>query len=151
MIRGEFIRGDGLVIPNNITDLGVAIILEAALRNAIPEFWLGLCKAVPQTDLEIVDVKEPTVADGYERKEIERSAVGWESSGTLNGEYYLETKQVTWTPTAAFDQVVSRIMLASAATAGTLIALSSQFPAELTMDAATPLAIRQYRYRLYLR
>ena len=150
-MKGEFIRGDGLVIPNNITNAGVAILAEAALRGVVTEFWLGLCKAVPVDDLTVADVIEPTLTSGYQRFQLERSIVGWPEDGTLNGEFYLESKQVTWNPIDPFSTPVSRLMLLDAQTDGTLIALSSAMPAEILFDEDTPLPSRQFRYRLYLR
>src|SRR3546814_18255946 len=44
MIRGEFIRGDGLVLPNNITSYGAELLLAAALQGVATTLHMCLGK-----------------------------------------------------------------------------------------------------------
>lgn len=160
MLRGEFIRGDGLVIPNNITLYGARTILAAALRNDAPTFHVGLVYAAPDPDLLISDCVEPLFQDGYERKQITRDNAGWPVEGNLNGEPYFESDWLTWTATADFSEAILRMMLVQNATNMAddlsdknlkVIALSGALPADLTITPTTPEANRKFKYRVYLR
>src|SRR3546814_18747579 len=48
MIRGEFIRGDGLVLPNNITSYGAELLLAAALQGVATTLHMCLGKCNPK-------------------------------------------------------------------------------------------------------
>jgi hypothetical protein len=90
MYRGEFRFANGLVIPNNVTDVGAGLLLAAALRNTVIEFWIGLCSGVFAQDLQIEDLVEPTIAtNGYARKAVARDIVGWPGDGVVNGISYV--------------------------------------------------------------
>src|SRR3546814_12798010 len=52
MIRGEFIRGDGLVLPNNITSYGAELLLAAALQGVATTLHMCLGKCNPKVDLD---------------------------------------------------------------------------------------------------
>jgi hypothetical protein len=158
--RGEFIRSDGLVIPNNVTVFGRATLLAAALRNTVPTFYVGLVDASPDPELLIADCVEPAIGThGYARIQITRDDAGWPGSGTLNGQPYLESDWMIWEATGgAFDQAVQRLMLVSNATNIAMdvsdanlkvIALSAAMPLLLTVDVATLEADRKFKYRLY--
>lgn len=159
-LRGEFIRSDGLVIPNNVTVFGRATLLAAALRNTVPTFWVGLVDASPDPELLIADCVEPTIgAHGYARIQITRDNAGWPGSGTLNNQPYLESDWMIWAAAGgAFDQSVQRLMLVSNQTNVAMdvtdknlkvLALSAAMPQLLTVDEATLEANRKFKYRLY--
>ncbi len=155
MLRGEFIRADGLVIPNNITTFGAATILAAAMRNTVPTFWVGLCDAVPDPDLQIEDLTEPTIAtNGYGRIQITRDDTGWPTVGETNGEPFIESDWLTWAATGgAFDEEIRRMFIAASETdtTGDVFALSAALPALVEIDEATAEADRRFKYRIYLR
>lgn len=152
MLHGEFRRGDGLTIPNNITDEGARRLLDAACVNISVEFWVGLVSAVPTRELEISDVIEPSAANGYARQQISRSEAGWPIRSTFNGEPYVESANLVWEPVGgSFDQPIRRLMLCTALTGGEVLALSTPLPAELTIGLATPVQDRTFKYRIYLR
>lgn len=158
MVRGEFIRGDGLVIPNNVTIYGVRTLLAAALINEVPTFYVGLVEGEPDPALLIADCLEPTFTNGYARQQILRTDVGWPVEGTLNGQPYFESAFLTWTPSGPFSLQIQRLMLVGNATnvdADTsdknlkVLALSTAMPTAVILDADTPLEERRFKYRLY--
>lgn len=173
-MRGEFIRGDGLVVPNNITNFGARTILAAALRNEIPTFYVGLVDAQPDPALLISNCVEPSFVNGYERKSITRDSLGWVTEGAINGETYFESDWLTWEATGVpadpvdpeqdlkfpYDKAIRRLMLVQYATNVDadlsdanlkVLALSSSLPSALTINTDTPEAARRFKYRLYAR
>ena len=99
MLRGEFRFENGLIVPNNITIAGAAMILAGAFRATPTVFHVGLCNAVFESDLTIADLDEPTLAvNGYARLAVARDIVGWPGGGEVNGESYLESLPLVWTP-----------------------------------------------------
>lgn len=155
MLRGEFVRGDGLIIPNNVTIVGAGAILAAALRNTAIEFWVGLCSAVYEPDLRIEDLTEPTLAtNGYSRFAVARDAIGWPGDGVVNGENYLESLPLVWEATGGpFDEPVTRMFICQTeeGLTGDVIALSAALPDDLLIDEDTAEVDRTFRYRLFLR
>jgi len=155
MLRGEFRFKNGLVVPNNITTAGVQTILAAALRNTVPTFFVGLCSAVYQPDLQIEDIVEPTIAtNGYARLAVTRDAVGWPSDGQVNGEVYFESLDLVWEAVdGPFDQPVTRMFICSDSDAATgdVFCLSAALPDDLTVDTTTDISDRTFRYRLFAR
>ena len=153
MLRGEFVRADGLVIPNNVTQAGAQMILAAALTNQDVEFWAGLVYGSPDPALTIQDLVEPTIGtNGYARIQVARSSVGWPTSGTLNGQPWFETDWLTWAATGGdFDQTVRRVMICGdeTATNGDVFALSTPLPADLIVTPTTDEVDRRFKYRLY--
>jgi hypothetical protein len=152
MLRGEFIRADGLVIPNNITLFGARTVLAAALCNIDTEFFVGLVDAMPDPELLMEDCVEPNFAFGYARQEIQRSSVGWPSEGTLNGEPWFESGWLEWAAVGGnFDKPVRRLMLTteSVSREGPVFALSSAMPGDLTITPDTIQADRRFKYRIY--
>lgn len=153
--RGEFIRPNGLVIPNNITTVGVQAILGAALRNTVPTFWVGLCSGVYEPGLRIEDLQEPTIAvNGYARLAVTRDAIGWPSDGQVNGEVFFETLNLVWAAAGGpFDKSVTRMFICGteAGVNGDVYALSAALPDDLTIDVTTNVTDRTFKYRLYAR
>lgn len=155
-LRGEFIRADGLVVPNNITIFGAQMILAATFRNTVPTFYAALVNAAPDPELQLEELGEPTIGvNGYARIAIARSALGWPTVGTLNNEPYIESDWLTWAAVGGpFDAAVRRIALVydSADVLGEgVFALSGAFPEDITIDTDTVEADRKFKYRVYLR
>lgn len=153
MLRGEFIRADGLVIPNNITTFGIETILGLALRSEDASFYVGLCSAVYVPDLTALDITEPTIGvNGYDRIEIPRDDTGWPGNGAVNDQPYLESDFLTWEASGGnFDKSVSRmfIILDAASTSDPVFALSAALPDEFVITPATPESERKFKYRIY--
>jgi hypothetical protein len=154
-LRGEFVRSDGLVIPNNVTIAGARMLLAAALRNTVPTFWVGLCSAVYEPDLAIEDVVEPTIAtNGYARLAVARDSTGWPGDGEVNGEVYFESLPLVWQATGGpFDQPVTRMFISAteAGLTGDIFALSAPLPDDLVIDIDTLEVDRTFKYRLFAR
>ena len=153
MLRGEFIRGDGLVIPNNVTTYGVKSFFRWALRNEDYSLHLGLANCAPNVLLQVESLNEPTLGvGGYARQAIARTT-DWPIFGTFNGEQYYETRLFVFTATGGgFDKPINRLALINSAAdvAGEkVVALSGPIPAELTILPATPEEQRTFKYRIY--
>lgn len=157
MIRGEFQCGDGLKLPNNVTDFGCVTLLNLALRNSDDyTFFVGLCTGVYDHALQIESLTEPTIGhNGYVRKSVTRDAAGWPNIGNLNGESFFGTDFLTWTAAGGpFDKAITRMFICGDNTLVAdmpIFALSAALPAPVTIAVATPLANRQFKYNLYLR
>lgn len=150
-MRGEFIRGDGLVIPNNITLAGSEAFLRSAFRNEAFTPHFGLVNGFPTRGGQIPDLLEPTIGTGgYARQVGARSTGGWPTVGTLGSEIYVESATFTFPATGNYSRTVNRVMMAPTLSGltGGYLALSSAFP-ELQITAATPLGTRQFKYRIY--
>jgi hypothetical protein len=89
LLRGEFMRSDGPVIPNNVTTVGAQTILGAALRNTVPVLWVGLCSGGLCARSSDRRAAEPDYwTNGYARLPVTRDNVGWPTTGVVNGEVY---------------------------------------------------------------
>lgn len=155
-MRGEFRRGDGLVIPNNITKAGVEAILRAAFQGEPLTLWMGLANAVPDPEIQIEDLNEPEIGvNGYARVELTQDDESWPTLGLTNDEVYIESKSVVFEAAGGeFTEAVTRVALLLSATDTTgsgVLSLSSALPFALTIDPDTPIAQRTFTYRLYLR
>lgn len=156
MLRGQFIRGDGIIIPNNVTLYGAKRILTLAMTQVETNFFMALVDAQPDSGLRIEDLDEPTIGEnGYARQPIERtSLVGWPTVGDLNGEAYIESKAFSFAAAGGpFDKEVRRLCFLESVDAleGDVIALSAAFPSKILIDVDTPVEQRTFKYRLYLR
>lgn len=153
MFRGEFIRADGLVIPNNVTTYGVKSIFRWALRDEDYSLHLGLANCAPNVLLQLESLNEPTIGvGGYDRQAIPRTT-GWPVFGTFNEEQYYETSLFIFEATGdGFDKPINRLALinsASEVTGNKVVALSGPLPDELTILPSTPEADRTFKYRIY--
>lgn len=149
MLRGAFIRADGLIIPNNITLVGSGLILRGALRREVIPMAVALANCVPDPALTVAQLNEPTGVNGYARIPVTQDAAGWPGAGTLNGEQYLESGWLTWTAVGgAFDKPVNRMAIVSGAD---VFCVSGAFPAELTIQPTTVEVDRKFKYRIYQR
>jgi hypothetical protein len=155
MLRGEFRFQNGLVVPNNITTYGCESILKAFLRADPFAFYIGLCDAVPDPNLKIQDVTEPTLAtNGYARLAVARDSIGWPGDGLVNGEAYVESLPLVWAAAGGnFDQPITRMFLTpeESALVGEVFCLSGPLPEGFTIEPTTPEPDRTFKYRLYLR
>ncbi len=155
MLRGEFRFKNGLVIPNNVTKFGASLILDMAMRDAAETFYVGLCQGVFDPDLQIEDLTEPTLGvNNYGRLAIARDGTDWPTLSDLNGEQFVESKELVWEAIGGdFDQAITRMFLTTtlAGTTGDVFALSGALPGELLIAVDTDEADRTFTYRLYLR
>lgn len=155
MIRGEFIRADGKVIPNSLTEFGAQLILQLAFQNSATDLWLGLCNTVPSGGLQIETASEPTIGvGGYRRIQLAPTIVEWPIVGFINSEAYVESMFVTFSATGdGFDKPIRRLMLVASpdAATGNVFSVSSALPSLLTILPTTPEVERTFKYRLYLR
>lgn len=154
MIRGQFIRGDGLVLPNNVTDLGCQTILAAALQHSVVTYYLGLIQGVYDPAMAYADITEPTIGtNGYARQALASSNVGWPTAGSLNGERFMRSKNCVFVPTGpGFDKSITRVALFDGATtAAGILAISSPLPAPVQLLAATDVLSRTFAHQLFLR
>lgn len=153
-LRGEFIRANGLVTPNNVTKVGAQKILDLCFREGSNEFWVGLCTGAFDPGLQVEDLVEPTFTNGYARKQLQNDLDDWPTSGEINGERYVESKDLVWVAApAAFSAAVTRMFICfdDVATVGDVFALSAALPDEFIIGPTTLVADRTFRYRLYLR
>lgn len=153
MFRGEFIRADGLVIPNNVTTYGVKSFFRWALRGEDYALHMGLANCSPNALLQLESLNEPTLAvGGYARQEVVRTT-DWPVFGTFNGEQYYETRVFVFEATGdGFDKPINRIVLANTPTeilGEKVVALSGPLPAEITILSTTPEEQRSFKYRIY--
>lgn len=156
MLRGEFRRGDGLVLPNNITTYGAELILAAALQGVATTLHIGLARCNPKADLDLNELNEPTIGvNGYARQTVSQDDVDWLTAGDLNGERYLETRAFVFAPTGdGFDKEITRPVIVNhgSLTEGQLVvAIGSALPATVVLTPETPENERTFKYRLYCR
>src|SRR3546814_4309144 len=95
MIRGEFIRGDGLVLPNNITSYGAELLLAAALQGVATTLHICLGKCNRKVDHDLNELNEPTIGTGgYALQSLRQDDNDWLPSGELHGDRFHETRAV---------------------------------------------------------
>ena len=156
MLRGEFRRGDGLVIPNNVTSYGAETILRQAIRDENTlNLFVGLCRGLPRADLEVGDIYAPEIgANGYARIALSRNSTDWPVVDTVNDEVFIESKSLVWTATGGeFSEAIQRMFICYtlADLTGAVFALSAPLESPIVITPSTPVLERTYKYRLYLR
>lgn len=116
-------------IPNNIVADGANLWLQQIFQAvALPgSFYIGLTGAryeFDTADLATIAIGEP-VGNGYARQPLNRDNVDW-GVQLVNGFYRARSKLVTWTATADWTRVWSRMFLTDQAvgTAGIVYSLS---------------------------
>lgn len=154
-MKGEFIFGNGQVVKNNFTSEGAKLILQRALQgvNATP-LYMGICTGVFDVARLIQDLDEPAFTFGYARQQLAQNLVDWPVMGRVNGEWYVESKDLVFTAVGGnFSLPFNRPFLATslAGLTGNVIALGKPIAAEITITPTTLLADRTMRYRLYAR
>lgn len=155
-MRGEFIRGDGLVIPNNITTYGAEQILKAAFHGVALQLYIGLANCSPKPNLDANELNEPTLGlNGYARQSLSPDLDDWPTMGDLSGETYFETREFVFASgTEAYDAPITRPFLItdSSETEGQIVvAIGTSLLDEITIGPATPLVDRTFKYRIYAR
>lgn len=126
-LGGEFIirdvDGNEHCIPNQFTVVGMQQVLGAAFQGETPTWYMGLCASAPADSIALSSLAEPTVGvNGYARQALPLTAPNWPTLGNINGESYIESREVTFVATGAYDVQVNRFFL----TDGTyVIAISS--------------------------
>lgn len=153
MIRGEFIRGDGLVLPNNITPIGAEKILRMAMRDESFTLFMGLCEGVYTPTMTLAELTEPTIGtNGYARQAMTRDNAGWPTIGVTNGEQYVESAPHIFVPTGSgFNQDISRMWISDGLTSSVVLMLGTPLPAPIRLLSTTPVLQRTFTYRFYLR
>lgn len=145
MIGGEFYV-NGVWVPNHFTSIGAQAVLKAAFWQEHPDWFMGLCAHNPGDALQLGLLLEPTIGtNGYERVELGMNAAHWTNIGQVNGNNYVESREVEFIPAGgAFNRETNRLFLTDGLE---VIAVSSPLEAGLVAQS-TPLTTK---YRLYLR
>lgn len=155
MPRGEFRFQNGLVIPNNVMKFGLETVLLTCFRDAAVTFYVGLAAGVYEHELQIEDLDEPTIGiNGYARQALARNSTDWPTLGELNGEPFIESKELTWEADGGpFDESITRMFITTtlAGATGDVFALSAALPELLEITPDTDLADRTFTYRFYMR
>lgn len=155
-MRGQFVRRDGLIIPNNISTAGAQMILAAAFQGQVPSFYAALVDGFPTAGMTSAQVTEPTIGvNGYARIQIPRSNVGWPTLDSAGGEAYIESEWLTWAATQdpGFSSVVNRICLLGTSVmtpTDPIYAMSAPFATPVQINAETPLNQRQFKYQIFI-
>jgi len=149
MVRGEYESWDAKngiwhKTPNIFTIVGLQAVFGAAFQGDALTWHVGLCDVNPGPVLDLMDIGEPTSANGYLRQSLDQGATDWPTIGVIQNEIYVESKEFTFPATGAYSGAVTRLFL----TDGTdVISVSSVLNgAPITYDAASI-----HRYRLYFR
>jgi len=154
-MRGQFIRGDGLILPNNVSQAGAAMILRGAFRLTSQPIYAALVRGAPTLSMRMVSMSEPTIGvNGYNRVFIPQDENSWPQLGEFNSETFIRSM---WLPFAAvggsFDKPIQRIALVGSAIynpTDPVFALSAPLEVPLVITPDTPLAYRRFRYQFYL-
>ena len=153
-MRGEFIRADGLIIPNNVSLAGAEAVLLAAFRQQGFSLFAGLVQGAPTVDMTQADMTEPSIGvSGYERVALPTDETTWPVIGTSNSEKFIESLEIEWGPSGAFDQAIQRIALFGTQLyqpAEPVLMLSAPLPDEYVIDTNTLPKNRTFKYRFYL-
>ena len=98
-LKGKYIRGDGLILPNNVTLAGAAFIMAAALQNSYAAIYMGLVQAVPDVNLLESACIEPTIGtNGYARQLINRNNTDWATTGIAGVEAWIKRRSLRLRP-----------------------------------------------------
>jgi hypothetical protein len=129
---------------NQFTIKGMQKVLASAFQASSPSWYMGLCAAVPSDSLVLVDIDEPSIANGYARQAMPLNATAWPTLGTVNNESYIESLLVTFGITGTLDKAVNRLFLTDGVD---VLSISSPLY-ETVQILNTPLSTK---YRLYFR
>lgn len=154
-LQGQFIRGDGLVIPNNVSLAGAKMLLAAALRGDVPTLYAGLIVGFPSQNSKRSDVVEPTIGvHGYSRIQIPQDHVGWPIEGQSGVQRFVKSMNLVWTATGGnFDQSIQRLALFIGPTSSPtedIFCMSAPLPTAEVITPATDPALRTFQYQLFL-
>ena len=133
------------IVPNQFTIFGMQSVIKAAFQGVTGLWYMGLCAHNPADILALQSLGEPKNANGYVRQQLPLTSAHWPTVSNVNGESYVESRQVTFPISADLDTEVNRLFL----TDGTqVIAISSPFDSGGLQLLNSPLTTR---YRLYFR
>lgn len=151
-MRGEFIRGDGTVIPNNVTNEGKLALLRAGFQGEESFVHMGLCQGQFAPDMTRLNVTEPATAQGYALHSLAiLDDTHWSTVALTANGAFVESRACVFEPMENFSVAVDRLFLCLGnAVDSDLFALSAQMPSPVFLTPTTPLALRTFRYRLYL-
>ncbi len=153
-MRGKFVRGDGVILPNNVTEFGQEALLDYVVGRAIPSLlYLALANCTPSAGLQLENMGEPTIGEnGYARIPLDRNSLNWPMVGDDLGVHWVRSLPVTWDAIGgAFSSAVTRVALVVSQTdvvGPGIIAVSAAFD-PITITPATPSAMRSFAYQLY--
>ena len=144
--RGEYIRQDGLVIPNQLTMVGANSVLQAAFKHDEGIVWqMGFCSNAPAVDLSLANLDEPTVGvGGYQRVLLPFNPTNWPVLGSVNGETYVETTNCVFNLVGPIDVPVTRLFLSDGINVMSISSAITDAPILLT-------GLNSYKYRMYFR
>jgi len=146
-VRGEYIRADGKVIPNQFTQAGMELLLKAAFwRDQTVSDWLmGLCMQIPQDNISVNDLNEPTIGlAGYGRQTLTWVQTDWPVIGSVANETFVESASKTFPLTGALSGPVTRLFLIAG---NTVVSISSPIN-DSPQIYSSP---QTFKYRLYFR
>lgn len=127
-----------------------------SLFNGTPlVLYAGLCTVVPNDSTTLADIVEPTVGvNGYARIALAVNSTDFPTSGLVNGEPYMDSKDLVWAASGGnFDQSISRVFLTPeiTATVGDIYAFSSPIMTPELITPATLAEDRTFNFRSVMR
>jgi hypothetical protein len=87
---------------NSIVDEGEEVTIEVLLRNRanvyIPtnSFWVGFYRGSIAESTTLLTVPNEPTGNGYSRKEVERSTVGWPTKEKDDGDWRVVSKDISF-------------------------------------------------------
>jgi len=148
MIRGEYVlieNGVETIIPNQFTIFGTQTVMRAAFWQQPPaNLWVGLCGHNPADNIILASIQEPSETNGYARVPLDMSEVSWPKIGSVNGESYVESRELIFDLTDAIDVPVNRFFMTDGEN---VISISSAFRTGLQLYDSPIIN----KYRLFIR
>lgn len=139
----------------SLTLAGRQAFLGALFRAETLTLYAGLATAVPADSLSLSDITEPTIgANGYSRILLTVGTTDFATTGLINGEPFVDTRDLVWTATGGnFDQAITRVFLTpeQTATTGTVYGISAALSSPRVITPTTLAADRTFRFRNVLR
>lgn len=115
MIHGEYAikigNGAWKTVPNQFTIYGMQTLLRAAFWQVTPVLAMGLCGRNPGSMIALASAQEPSAVNGYARQAVPMNQVNWPVLSSVNGESYIESREVLFPLTGAVDVPVNRLFL----------------------------------------
>jgi len=137
---GEFLV-NGEWVPNQFTIYGANKLLTLALNQTNVTWYVGLCWVMPADVLILNTIGEPS-GGGYARSTLLPNATDWPTTGTVNGESYIQSKQILFGDPRIYNAPVNRLFITDATG---VIAVSSALTSDMIQDDF------ETNYRLWLR
>lgn len=145
-IHGEYLRSDGLVLTNQLTQKGMQQLLQTTFGHIVAPTWsMGMCMQIPQDVIALTSMNEPTIGvNGYQRVALAFGVINWPTIGFVSGETYVESVNCAFPLTGVLDKPVTRLFLTDGVE---VMSISSPL-------ASTPQlynSLQNFQYRLYFR